>query len=178
MKAYAVNVGRKLPARFDAGKWYEVPAVMAKYLATVHEKPGNKLTPLAFDVCKDKVEARELIRREEAAKRAGKKPEDAVDMAAILTTGDLAPVKPAAIMDTDTDTDPDLDLTDPDLGDVDTEEEEPEPPPPPARTRKRKPKPKPKAKPTKRKAKAKGKAKAKPKSKGKKKSKAQSTRKR
>lgn len=167
LKGYAVNVGRKLPARFDAGKWYEVPAVMAKYLATIRERPGVATSPLAFDVCKDAAEARELVRREEAEKARGKKPEDAVNLAADLTTGDLSDPKPAAIIDQP---DPGVDLTSPDLDtEEDEEEEEPEPPPPRA-TRKRTPKakttpvkvrgPKPKPKP-----KGKGKAKAKAKSK-------------
>jgi len=148
LKAYAVNVGRKLPARFDAGKWYEVPKVMADYLSTVRERENKPHSPLAFDVCKDAKDAKALLRREELERQRGKKPEDAVDMATALTTGDLAPPKPAALAGK-----PEIDLTDPDL-DADVEEDEdPEPEPP---RRKRKPKAKPKAS-----KKAKPKAKAK-----------------
>lgn len=90
LEAYACNVGKTLPARFNAGLWYVVPAAMAEYLSTVHERDEDEGSPLAFDVCADEAAATALVKREEEAKLRGKTPEDAVSIArSILTTGDI-----------------------------------------------------------------------------------------
>ena len=81
--------------------WYRVDKDVAEYLRTVRQVPGDKHSPLAFDVCTED-EARRLDTKEQEAAAVRKPASDAVDVSSpsadgALTTDALADQsKPAA----------------------------------------------------------------------------------
>lgn len=71
-KAYVLRTYTVRSKKFVGGErpaWYSVSEELAKYLRTVHQRPGDEDTPLAFDVCTE-AEAR-AIDAKENAKSAG-----------------------------------------------------------------------------------------------------------
>ncbi len=89
--------------RFEEARgWYKVADEVAAYLATIHQRPSDDESPLAFDVCSEeeaqRVEAAEKKKAEERARAAEPnvaQPYDVSVRAADLTTADLPPPRPA-----------------------------------------------------------------------------------
>jgi hypothetical protein len=94
------NVIRRYTAfgvRFEEARgWYKVSDEVAAYLGTVHQRPGDDDSPLAFDVCTEdeaqRLETSEKKKAEERARAAEPnvaQPHDVTARPADLTTADL-----------------------------------------------------------------------------------------
>jgi len=94
------NVIRRYTAfgvRFEEARgWYKVSDEVAAYLGTVHQRPGDDDSPLAFDVCTEeeaqRLETSEKKKAEERARAAEPnvaQPHDVTVRPADLTTADL-----------------------------------------------------------------------------------------
>lgn len=96
-KGHVIRRYTAFGVRFDEARgWYKVSDEVAKYLVTVHQRPGDEDSPLAFDVCTEDeakaIEASEKKKAEERARAAEPNVADARDLSARtpdLTTADL-----------------------------------------------------------------------------------------
>ena len=96
-KGHVIRRYTAFGVRFDEARgWYKVSDEVAKYLATVHQRPGDEDSPHAFDVCTEDeakaIEAAEKKKAEERARAAEPNVADARDLSARapdLTTADL-----------------------------------------------------------------------------------------
>ena len=100
------NVIRRYTAfgiRFEEARgWYKVADEVAAYLSTVHQRPADEDSPLAFDVCSEeeaqRVEAAEKKKAEERARAAEPNvtaPYDVTAHPTDLTTADLPAARSA-----------------------------------------------------------------------------------
>ncbi len=97
-KGHVIQRYTAFSIRFEEKRgWYKVSDEVAKYLATVHQRPGDEDSPPAFDVCDEdearRIEVAEKKKAEERA-RAGSpnvaEPHEVSVRAPDLTTADLA----------------------------------------------------------------------------------------
>ena len=104
-KGHVIRRYTAFAIRFEEARgWYKVADEVAAYLATVHQRPGDEDSPLAFDVCSDeeaqRLEAAEKKKAEERARAAEPNvaaPHDVSARSPDLTTADLpAPRSPRA----------------------------------------------------------------------------------
>jgi hypothetical protein len=96
-KGHVIRRYTAFGVRFEEARgWYKVSDEVAAYLATVHQRPGDDDSPLAFDVCTEeeaqRLEAAEKRKAEERARAAEPnvaQPYDITARAPDLTTADL-----------------------------------------------------------------------------------------
>jgi hypothetical protein len=96
-KGHVIRRYTAFGVRFEEARgWYKVSDEVAAYLATVHQRPGDEDSPLAFDVCTDdeaqRMEAAEKKKAEERARAAEPNVAQPYDVSARvpdLTTADL-----------------------------------------------------------------------------------------
>ena len=96
-KGHVIRRYTAFAIRFEEARgWYKVADEVAAYLSTVHQRPGDEDSPLAFDVCSEeeaqRIEAAEKKKAEERARAAEPNvaaPHDVSAPAADLTTADL-----------------------------------------------------------------------------------------
>jgi hypothetical protein len=102
-KGHVIRRYTAFGVRFEEARgWYKVSDEVAAYLATVHQRPGDEDSPLAFDVCTDdeaqRMEAAEKKKAEERARAAEPNVAQPYDVSARvpdLTTADLPPPRSA-----------------------------------------------------------------------------------
>ncbi len=95
-KGHVIRRYTAFAIRFEEARgWYKVSDEVAAYLATVHQRPGDEDSPLAFDVCSDaeapRIETAEKKKAEERARAAEPNvaaPRD-IESVGDLTTADL-----------------------------------------------------------------------------------------
>jgi hypothetical protein len=100
-KGHVIRRYTAFSIRFEESRgWYRVADEVATYLATLHQKPGDEDSPLAFDVCTEeeakRVEAAEKKKAEERARAAEPnvtQPHDVSERGGDLTTADLPPAR-------------------------------------------------------------------------------------
>jgi hypothetical protein len=96
-KGHVIRRYTAFAVRFEEARgWYKVSDEVAAYLSTVHQRPSDEDSPLAFDVCSEeeaqRVEAAEKKKAEERARAAEPNvatPYDVSARPADLTTADL-----------------------------------------------------------------------------------------
>lgn len=96
-KGHVIRRYTAFGVRFEEARgWYKVSDEVAAYLATVHQRPGDEDSPLAFDVCTDDeakaLEAAEKKKAEERARAAEPnvaQPHDISERTPDLTTSDI-----------------------------------------------------------------------------------------
>lgn len=96
-KGHVIRRYTAFSIRFEEARgWYKVSDEVAAYLVTVHQRPGDEDSPLAFDVCTEeeaqRLEAAEKKKAEERARAAEPnvaQPHDVSVRSADLTTTDL-----------------------------------------------------------------------------------------
>lgn len=77
---------------YEARGWYRVDTEVAAYLRTVHQRPDDPHTPLAFDVCTDD-EAKALEQRDKEAATPRKTATDDIEVSPARIDGTVAPRK-------------------------------------------------------------------------------------
>ena len=101
-KGHVIRRYTAFGVRFEEARgWYKVSDEVASYLVTVHQRPGDDDSPLAFDVCTDDeaktMEAAEKKKAEERARAAEPNVAQPHDVSAKdLTTADLPQPKARA----------------------------------------------------------------------------------
>jgi hypothetical protein len=96
-KGHVIRRYTAFGVRFEEARgWYKVSDEVAAYLGSVHQRPGDDDSPLAFDVCTEeeaqRLEAAEKKKAEERARAAEPnvaQPHDVTVRAPDLTTADL-----------------------------------------------------------------------------------------
>jgi hypothetical protein len=96
-KGHVIRRYTAFGVRFEEARgWYKVSDEVAAYLGSVHQRPGDDDSPLAFDVCTEeeaqRLEASEKKKAEERARAAEPnvaQPHDVTVRAPDLTTADL-----------------------------------------------------------------------------------------
>lgn len=102
-KGHVIQRYTAFSIRFEEKRgWYKVSDEVATYLASVHQRPSDDESPLAFDVCTEeeaqRVETAEKKKAEDRARAAEPNvanPYDISTKPADLTTADLPQPKPA-----------------------------------------------------------------------------------
>ncbi len=102
-KGHVIRRYTAFAIRFEEARgWYKVADEVAAYLATVHQRPNDEDSPLAFDVCSEeeaqRVETAERKKAEERARAAEPNvaaPYDVSARSPDLTTADLPAPRPA-----------------------------------------------------------------------------------
>jgi hypothetical protein len=85
--------------KFDERRgWYRIEPDVAEYLRTVHQRPADPHTPLAFDVCTDE-EARALDARDKEAANPRKTATDDIELSPARADGTVPPPRKAALDD-------------------------------------------------------------------------------
>ena len=103
-KGHVIRRYTAFGVRFEEARgWYKVSDEVASYLVTVHQRPGDDDSPLAFDVCTDdEAKALEVVEKKKAEERARAaepnvaQPYDVSAKAPDLTTADLPQPKARA----------------------------------------------------------------------------------
>lgn len=101
-KGHVIRRYTAFAIRFEEARgWYKVADEVAAYLATVHQRPNDEDSPLAFDVCSEeeaqRVETAERKKAEERARAAEPNvaaPYDVSARSPDLTTADLPAARP------------------------------------------------------------------------------------
>ena len=84
-KGHVIRRYTAFAIRFEEARgWYKVSDEVAAYLSTVHQRPGDEDSPLAFDVCTDD-EAKSLDAREKEAGATRKAATDDIKVSAART---------------------------------------------------------------------------------------------
>jgi hypothetical protein len=101
-KGHVIQRYTAFSIRFEERRgWYKVSDEVATYLATLHQRPGDSDSPMAFDVCSEEeaqqVESAEKKKAEERARAAEPNVANPYDITAKptdLTTADLPQPQP------------------------------------------------------------------------------------